>query len=356
MHTSQPGAKIKKYGVLRIVTKAKMPKHVREQFRAARDLIRERNVDDARTKLLEIELGSSFVLFHRMMAACAFIAKDYDLASSHIEQALSLEPDKQPVIADAIRIYKTKEDIRRATELFEAFDINKASSGPELLRMALAMKSIGRFNEAATALERSLRLSPDNVRIRNQYGIVLTHLGRSEEAMRQWLFSLKFNSNDVQAKVCLGRMHLHRNESLKAIEYFKETLDSQSRKAEGRKLNLAEAYVRSSSVTEARELLSSVEGMDQNPRFHYLWGTLHSQAGDYYLAYSSFTRCIDIGKERGITTVQNLSWPQEFTSNESIREILKDVRPRLDSLFDALSLLQGGGDSNDSELADDITF
>jgi len=272
---------------LRETEALRAPAVTREQFRVARDLIKQRDVDAARTQLLEIELGSSFMLFHRMMAACAFIAKDYDLASSHIEQALALDPDKQPVIADAIRIYKTKKDDQRTRELFESFDISKASSGSELLRMALAMKSLSRFSDAASALDRALRLSPDNVRIRNQYGIVLTHLGRIDEAMRQWVFSLKFNPRDVQAMVCMGRMHLHRNESLKAIDYFKETLDAESTKSEGRKLNLAEAYVRASSVTEARELLSSVEGMESNPRFHYLWGTLHSQAGDYFLAYSS---------------------------------------------------------------------
>ncbi len=338
------------------MTKAKLPKQVREQFRVARDLIKQRDVDAARTQLLEIELGSSFMLFHRMMAACAFIAKDYDLASSHIEQALALDPDKQPVIADAIRIYKTKKDDQRTRELFESFDISKASSGSELLRMALAMKSLSRFSDAASALDRALRLSPDNVRIRNQYGIVLTHLGRIDEAMRQWVFSLKFNPRDVQAMVCMGRMHLHRNESLKAIDYFKETLDAESTKSEGRKLNLAEAYVRASSVTEARELLSSVEGMESNPRFHYLWGTLHSQAGDYFLAYSSFDRCIELGKERGNQVVQQLNWPDQFIGDEAIRQVLKDVRPRLDAQFDALTLLQGIGDDSEPQVAEDLGF
>lgn len=338
------------------MTKAKLPKQVREQFRVARDFIKQRDVDAARTQLLEIELGSSFMLFHRMMAACAFIAKDYDLASSHIEQALALEPDKQPVIADAIRIYKTKKDDRRATELFDSFDIGKASSGSELLRMALAMKSLNRFSDAASALDRALRLSPDSVRIRNQYGIILTHLGHIDEAMRQWLFSLKFNPRDVQAMVCMGRMHLHRNESLKAIDYFKETLDADSEKAEGRKLNLAEAYVRASSLTEARELLSEVEGMESNPRFHYLWGTLHLQAGDIFLAYASFNRCIELGREKETKELQQLNWPDQFTSDEAIRQVLKDVRPQLDSLFDPLSLLQRAGNESDSQGADDFSF
>jgi len=338
------------------MTKGKLPKQSREQFKAARDFIKQRNVDAARTQLLEIELGTSFMLFHRMMAACAFIAKDYDLASSHIEHALALEPDKQPVIADAIRIYKTKKDDRRTRELFESFDISKTSSGSELLRMALAMKSLSRFSEALSALDKALRLSPDNVRIRNQYGIVLTHLNRIDEAIRQWLFSLKFNPRDVQAMVCIGRVHLHRNESLKAIDYFKETLESESTKSEGRKLNLAEAYVHASSATEARELLSSVESMGSNPRFHYLWGTLHSLTGDYFLAYSSFNRCIELGREKGNLVTQQLNWTDQLTNDEAIRQALNDVRPRLDSLFDALNLIQAAEDDSKSQVADDFSF
>lgn len=317
-----------------------MSKEVRQQFKAVRDFIKQRDVDAARSNLLEIELGSSFMQFHRMMAACAFIEKDYDLASSHIEQALALEPDKQTVIADAIRIYKGKKDDRRTSELLHSFDISKADSSPELLRVALSMKSLGCYQEAASVLERALRLSPENVRIRNQYGILLTHLDRIEDALKQWSFSLRFNPNDVQAMACLGRLHLHRNEHLKAIEYFKEALDDQSGKAEGRKLNLAEAYVRASSVNEARNLLSSVAGLESNPRFHYLWGLLHFQVGDFQLAYYSFNRCIELGRERGNAVMKQFNWPDEFTNDSEIRQALSEVRPKLDSLFDALSMLK----------------
>jgi len=340
----------------KVVTKIKPPKRAREQFKVARDLIKQRKVDAARTQLLEIELGSSFTLFHRMMAVCAFIAKDYDLASSHIEQALSLEPGKQPVIAEAIRVYRAKKDDHRTRELFELFDISKASSGSELLRMALAMKSLSQFNEAVPALEKALRLSPDNVRIRNQYGIILTYLGRIDEAIRQWQFSLKYNHRDTYAKICLGRIHLHRNENLKAIEYFKETFDSESTKDGGKKLDLAEAYIRCSSVNEARELLTSLEAMDKNPRFHYLWGNLHSQTGDQYLAYYSYNRCIELGKEKGYQQFNQLDWPEQLTGDEAILEALKDTRPHLDSLFDPLILLKTDIDESEAQVDEDPIF
>ena len=327
------------------VASPKLPQHVREQFKDARELLKKRDVGSARAKLLEIDLGSSYVLFHRMMAACAFIEKDYDLAASYIEQAIAIEPDKQPTIADAIRIYKLKKDEKRALELLKSFDISKSDSGSELLRVSLAMKSVGKYTDASYALEKALRISPDNVRIRNQYGIILTHVGKLDEATNQWIFSLKFNPSDVQAMVCLGRMHLHRGESLKSIEYFKRTIDDDS-KGEGRKLNLAEAYVKSSSLSEARTLLSSVTGMETNPRYHYLWGTLHTQSSDQYLAYSSFSRCIELGKQKDPGILNGINWPDTFPGDEQTTLLLKGIRPTLDSRFDALSLLKASGDAS----------
>ena len=134
------------------MNKGGLPKDVRQQFKVVQDFIKQRDVDAARSQLLEIEMGSSFMLFHRMMAACAFIDKDYDLASSHIEQAIALKPEKQVLIADAIRIYKIKKDDQRTRELFQSFNISHSNSSSELLRVALAMKSLGQFQGAASVL------------------------------------------------------------------------------------------------------------------------------------------------------------------------------------------------------------
>ena len=118
-------------------------------------------------------------LFHRLLAACAFIDKDHDLAASHIEQALALDTDKQVLIADAIRVYQAKGDQSRASELCNSFNLDKSNSSSELLRMATAMKALSRYSDAIAALEKALRLSPENTRVRDQYGIMLAMTDRS---------------------------------------------------------------------------------------------------------------------------------------------------------------------------------
>lgn len=319
--------------------KANLPKEARLKFKAARDFIKQRDVDAARAELLGIELGSSFSLFHRMLAACAYISKDYELACSHIEQAMALDPDKQVLIADAIRIYKTKGDEVRTSQLFESFNLDKTDSAAELLRVALAMKSLLRYSEAAVALEKGLRLSPENTRVRDQYGIMLAMTDRSREALQQWKFSLKFNPLDNQARVCLGRLYLHQNEYLKAIEIFKEILASEEGSIVGKKINLIDAYIRNSSFNEARSLLATVEGMDANPRFHYLWGMLHFRSNDYMLAFASLSRCIELGLDRDHEIIRQISWPASCTSDDKIKNLINSVYPTLDSVFDPFNML-----------------
>lgn len=336
--------------------KAKLPKEARQQFKVALDFIKQRDVNAARSQLLEIELGSSLMLFHRMMAGCAFIDEDYDLASAHIEQAIALEPTKQSIIADAIRIYKAKNDDRRALELCHSFSIADANSSSELLRISMAMKSLGKDKEAASVLEKALRLSPENVRIRNQYGSLLARLDLIANAKQQWLFSLKFQPNDIQALLCLGRFHLHLKEYLKAIDYFKESLAVDSKNVDARKLDLAEAYLRASSANEARELLSSIDTLESAPRFHYLWGLLHSLGADHFLAYSSFSRCVNLARDSGDSTMKQLHWPDDFPGDELFLKLLNESQPSFDFLFDPLNMLKSTNRGIDCQADDEFSF
>lgn len=329
--------------------KATLPKEARLKFKAARDFIKQRDVDAARAELLGIELGSSFTLFHRLLAACAFIAKDYDLASSHIEQAISLDPDKQVLIADAIRIYQAKGDQARVSQLFQSFNIDQTDSSSELLRVALAMKSLSHYREAAIVLEKALRLSPENTRIRDQYGIMLAITDQARDALQQWTFSLKFNPQDNLALVCLGRLYLHQNEFLKAIESFKQVVANEGGNTEGKKLNLIDAYIRASSMTEARTILASIDGMEDNPRLHYLWGMLHYRSNDYSLSYASLGRCVALGRERNHDVMLQINWPSHYTSDEEISGFIRAMHPTLDSVFDPFNLLKSAEQNSDSQ-------
>ena len=319
--------------------KNSIPKEARLKFKSARELIKQRNISQARAELLGIELGSSFTLFHRLLAACAFIDKDYELSASHIEQALALDTEKQVLIADAIRIYKSKGDTERALQLFHSFNLEKSESSSELLRAALSMKALSKYPEAALALEKALRLAPENTRIRDQYGIMLAMTNRPSEALQQWQFSLKFNPNDNQALVCLGRLYLHQEEYLKAIESFKTVYDSSEDNKSGKKVNLIDAYIRNSSYSEARELLSTVEGMDSNPRFHYLWGALHYRCSDLSLAFASLSRCIVLGKERTHEVIDKINWPLNCPSDPELKTLIDSTIPILDSIFDPFNML-----------------
>jgi len=320
--------------------KGQLPVEARQQFKAAQEAIKRRDIDAARSLLLGIELGSSFMLFHRMMAACAYIDKDYDLASSHIEQAIALMPGKQVLLADAIRIYISKNDQVRCSQLFQSFNISQSDSSQELLRVALAMKSLGHFKDAATVLEKALRLSPENVRIRIHYGVLLALQDLIDDAMRQWSFALKYNPSSIQAMVCLGRLYVHLNDHIKAIDYFRSSLDISTGPADGRKLDLAEAYVRASSVNEAREMLASLDALESHPRLHYLWGLLHLHTGEVFLAYSSFNRCVELGREKNNNALVQLSWPSHPPSEDLMRQAINDARPTLDAIFDPLALLK----------------
>lgn len=316
-----------------------MAANVRQQFKVAKEHIQRRDIEAARSKLLEIELGSSYMMFHRMLAGCAFLEKDYELASSHIEKAISLSPDKQVLIADAIRIYKARGDKARMRELCASFNIAKSESGSELYRVAMAIKLLGDFDGAVEALEKALRLSPENVIIRVNYGMILALKDRISEAMQQWTFCLKYNPKAVLALACMGRLHMHQKEYVKAIDFFKLAVESSEDSKEPRNLDLAEAYVRASSSNEARDLLTTIS-TENSPRLHYVWGLLHYSAADYLLSHSSFARCISIGKSKEVPQFASIVWQEDVNTDSEAQQVLETVKPTLDALFDPINILK----------------
>ena len=334
------------------MAKSNVSKESRVKLKRARDFVKERDIASARAELLEIEMGSSLPIFHRLLAACAYIDKDYDLAASHMEQAISLDPAKQVTIADAIRVYQKKGDLARASQLCDSFDLDKATSSSDLLRIALAMKALSKYPQALVALEKALRLSPENTRVRDQYGIILSMLERSSEAMQQWNFSLKYNPNDNQALVCLGRLYLHNKEFMKAIELFKEALSNDEGKKEPKKVNLIDAYIRNSSIADARSLLTTVDGMDSNPRFHYLWGMLHYRSGDLTLAYASLSRCIALGAEKESDQNSKVNWSDNCATEDEIKRLIESASPVLDSVFDPYNMLTNSQNGFESQSND----
>ena len=322
------------------MAKPKLSKDCRDKFKEAKKYILNRDVESARSQLLAVELGSSYPLFHRLMAACAYIDKEYDLATSHIEQAIALDPDKQVLIADAIRIYRSQGDDIRAKRLLERFNLDKAEASSELMRIAQAYKSYQRYEDSAISLEKALKLSPDNVRVRNLYGILLCCLNRNEDALQQWMFSLRYKPDEVVTKVCLGRFHLHQKNYLKSIDFFKQTLEDDGENLSGRRLNLAEAYIRASSLSEARSLLGEIEDAETNPRFHYIWTLLHVASNDCYLAFMSLNRCISLGKDYGHPALVQIDLSEQYHDDDSAMSAISNIMPTLDSIFDALSMLK----------------
>ena len=177
---------------------------------------------------------------------------------------------------------------------------------------------------------------------------------RSRDALQQWNFSLRFNPQDDLALVCLGRLYLHQNEFLKAIECFKKVLVNKGANSEGKKLNLVDAYIRASSITEARSMLASVEGMGDNPRLHYLWGMLHYRSNDFTLSFASFRRCIALGRERNHELLSQIQWPSDYTSDEEFNLLISSINPTLESVFDAFNMLKSSESTPDAGF-DDVT-
>ena len=99
-------------------------------------------------------------------------------------------------------------------------------------------------------------------------------------------------------------------------------------------------------------MLASVEGMEDNPRLHYLWGMLHYRSNDFTLSFASFGRCISLGQERNHEVLSKIQWPNNPPSDEEFNLLISNIQPTLDSVFDAFNMLKSSEPASDAQLND----
>ncbi len=166
-----------------------------------------------------------------------------------------------------------------------------------------------------------------------QLGLAHFQLGRTQEAEEAFLRELKFEPPDAYSLYYLGRVHLGRGETEKAVSRFEQTLAIGE--VEDVRLRLAGAHLKTGAVDKAVVLLE--QGIEQRPErgeLHYLLGR----------AYRAQRRMEDAKREFDLAE----SWKNK--SQEEIR-IIMEVRRLLreGKKFAALGTagqLKNSGDEN----------
>lgn len=337
-----------------------LPRDAKQCLRAAMSCLKQRDAKGARQNLLKIEFGNTLAPFHRLMAAAAVLDDDFNLAQSHLEQAISIDPASQALRAECAIISRRVNEPERSEELLDSINLNSCMTVADFIRCGNAFLACDRFHMAAAAFEQGLAISPYDTLLRHRYAVSLTCTDAYDQAQSQWETCLKYNPKHVDALASLGSLLCYKNQLPDAIALFNKA--RRSDELEDKRvvmLNLIDAYCKQGSLDEAQSLLLELEDRAPEPRYYYLWATLMMKRGENKLAASNLHRCSElltsvIGREnnpiRDIDSESAIASDLDRTVADSVRKLeallnpLMTIKALRRKAIDELEISESSGD------------
>jgi Flp pilus assembly protein TadD len=167
------------------------------------------------------------------------------------------------------RAAEAKEEFARAAELNPGLAAAHLNLGLLLLEDSPA--------EAEAALARAVELDGKHARSHYLLGLARERNGKAEAAVESYRMALALESNNVTARVALGRVLLGLGRAREAEEEFRAALEAQTELAEAR-LGLAESLIAQDKLSEAAPELEAY--LRQRPDDHSSRGQFASVLAD----------------------------------------------------------------------------
>jgi len=151
-----------------------------------------------------------------------------------------------------------------------------------------------RFNEAVTAFQQALKLSPMNVKAEDNLGLSYDGLGRQQEAEEAYRNAIRWQSQLLQEDpgpyLDLGILLIDKNRLQDAIPYLRQASQISPHEPKAHE-QLGRAYAGVGRLPEAQvELEKAVEASPNDGALHYVLGQIYRREGMKDKAQAEFEK------------------------------------------------------------------
>ena len=204
------------------------------------------------------------------------IGKFPDDAALYLQRALLLSQNNRHEIATA--------DYKKSWELSP--DPNTA------LEYVSNLLTTNRVNEAVAILEKGIKQYPDNPEFSRRLGEVYSHMGKNDQALKQYNSILEKDSTDFEIWYDKGLLLAQMKDTAAAIEALEKSFSLQPINYSG--LALATLYVaeKNQRALEICDLLLATDTTAQQTEPIFMKGMYYSEVKDYTKALQQFDECI----------------------------------------------------------------
>ncbi len=229
-------------------------------------------------------------------------AEFYAKSKAAANKALALDPELSEAYAalgSVKRIYDwdwegTERDFRRAIKL----NPNYAKAH---LWYGLLLSSLGRHDEALAEIKRAIEIDPLSFDIKAGYSSVLEGRGEYAEALALAQENVKFNKESGLGKRALATFLFHLGEYSQAIEISEQELPKKNSQKFVWLSLLATAYHRVGQAEKAAEKLKQLEELAQtDTKALYSLAENYTELGRFDEAVWTLEKCFEMREERMI--------------------------------------------------------
>jgi tetratricopeptide (TPR) repeat protein len=146
---------------------------------------------------------------------------------------------------------------------FRAAVASDPRNAEALANLGISLANLGRTEEAQKNLIESLRLDDDSAVAHLSLGVIYDRQGEDAAAIGQYRSAIERDSSNIQAVVYLGDAIMRSGSSLEAAQWYRQALSKQPRSTRIA-LSLAFALIKAADHVEARKVLETA--LSQQPQ------------------------------------------------------------------------------------------
>ena len=216
-----------------------------------------------------------------------------DIAVQNISKAiqLGLGGDAYNNLGEALR---TLGRFNEAANAYQTAIQQQPNNAEAFSNLGLLLNNAGRYAEAIPLLEKSIALKPNLANAHYNYGIALDNTAKLDDAIEQWEITLRLQPDHALALNNLGVGLQRRDRMDRAIATLRRLVEKHPTFAEGH-ANLGSALAAAGKHDEGiAEALKAIELDPNRPEAHNTLGVVYMRAGKMDEAIAATKRAVEM--------------------------------------------------------------
>ena len=216
-------------------------------------------------------------------------ARDFDKATTHFEQAVTLNPAFEPAYVALGSVYEAKQDRGKAIDIYRRYLQGVNPKNREIRHHLIRLQvSAKQYDEALRELQEMLAEDPSDLDAQLRMGLVYGEQKNYPKAIQQLNQILTVRPTELKVRDYLGYLYEETKDYAHAIEAYRHNLTLEPSYFEGH-LHLGVLLYRTKQYSEAIQHLQEASRLNpKQPEVHIVLGLSHFQVEEYEPSLQAF--------------------------------------------------------------------